>query len=900
MSGFGMVASRLDKASPVAPKGDRIRAVRACCPVHDDTKPSATLSVIDGTPRPFLAAKCFACGAGLREMVDAVGLDLHEVLSAHEREYGNGAVTPPQVAQERPQGLRRPGQGIGGDDATSRLEGLFECLPTKPVRRLGPPKLDLPGIGKVHARYPTPAMDKSVRPAACKYRVVHEDGGKRIGWAHEVTPGSWGHGAGDLDPKACLYGFDTLVALMRRQREGPDGGQPVNVLLVEGENVADRVNHAAAATGAWVVAVSPMAHPATDEAYRLLLGEIDESFGDRLVLAPDLDAAGYTKVATVIDQLDELIDDADPAVEVIDILAAVRGGSVPLGVDPWRSFDLADLPGDDDAVLVAVDRLVAVAEPVEDGKAWLAGVVAAGEPEPGSDADDELDRDGSDVPVEPMPPELARIFAGAGVDPASPDRFLERTEWPGYVLPQVIRSYVANHAEALNRSRPFVGLPVLTVLSAIAGSRVGVHLGNGWTELTNIWAAICAPPGMGKTPALRPAMLLAKVVDDAFEAGNTEAARENAAARARYEHDAKAYKASPDDREHPDEPERIPTRCLVVNDATKPAMVQVMADNPDGVLAFRDELASLVEQVADESGYEASFLAWKQGEEFGEHRKTRKGERASCSVCVLGGVQTGKLSSVLTPSRMGSGWGKRLYLALVAEEPPPREDSTPHDLVTPDLVGAACRYATRLRRLTDRFAEQGEVRVELAQEARELFGQVDRAFAHERRRMLAAGVSAHVRDFFGKAQGNVAGMALLLHLMRCVEEPKGRLDAGTLADAIVLVRYLMAETVHAWRHQGILARKEPSDRPEMADAVLRIVKSRSTRQVEAGGEPWIKTRDVCRGLPSRLSNAERSKDTVEAHLRWLVQSGELDLEHRQTRLGRGKPAPRWAPKGAGR
>ena len=62
--------SRLDKVKQTGPS-----KWIACCPVHDDTHPSMAITEIDGK----LLLHCFACHAGIDQIVNAIGLSISDL-----------------------------------------------------------------------------------------------------------------------------------------------------------------------------------------------------------------------------------------------------------------------------------------------------------------------------------------------------------------------------------------------------------------------------------------------------------------------------------------------------------------------------------------------------------------------------------------------------------------------------------------------------------------------------------------------------------------------------------------------------------------------------------------------------------------------------------------------------
>src|SRR5262249_47381474 len=95
----------------------------------------------------------------------------------------------------------------------------------------------------------------------------------------------------------------------------------------------------------------------------------------------------------------------------------------------------------------------------------------------------------------------------------------------------------------------------------------------------------------------------------------------------------------------------------VVNDTTYEALGEIMADNPNGVLAFRDELVSLLKTLdrEDNAAARGFFLsAWNGtgGDKFFRIIRGRTSIEAAC-LSLLGSTQPGRISGYLSRAISG-------------------------------------------------------------------------------------------------------------------------------------------------------------------------------------------------------------------------------------------------------
>ena len=77
---------------------------------------------------------------------------------------------------------------------------------------------------------------------------------------------------------------------------------------------------------------------------------------------------------------------------------------------------------------------------------------------------------------------------------------LEYKTFPLYCLPDVVRDYVQEHAEAIGVDPAFVAVPMLPVLAACIGRSRKVEIKASWDEPSIIWAITIGPVSSGKTP----------------------------------------------------------------------------------------------------------------------------------------------------------------------------------------------------------------------------------------------------------------------------------------------------------------------------------------------------------------------------------------------------------------
>lgn len=227
-------------------------------------------------------------------------------------------------------------------------------------------------------------------------------------------------------------------------------------------------------------------------------------------------------------------------------------------------------------------------------------------------------------------PDLPQDDCGAGDEPikwsepkAIPDGLLPVPPFDLAFLPKKISPWVADIADLMQCPPDFVAIPAMITLASAIGRKIAIRpqCNTDWTEVANLWGYIVGPPGSMKSPAMAEAMKpLRRLEANARSMNETALKAYQTAAddfKIRSEAAKSALKAAlkkdpnataPAPLEEPVEPK---ARRYVVDDATYEALGVILVDNPQGVLAYRDELVSLL-RTLDREEYAAArgfFLA---------------------------------------------------------------------------------------------------------------------------------------------------------------------------------------------------------------------------------------------------------------------------------------------------
>lgn len=225
------------------------------------------------------------------------------------------------------------------------------------------------------------------------------------------------------------------------------------------------------------------------------------------------------------------------------------------------------------------------------------------------------------------------------------------------MLPTLLFDFIDDVSLRVNCPPDFVAVALLAGLAGVIGRKYGVHpkQNDDWLVTPTLWAAMIGPPSSKKSPALGKVKTL---ID-------------------RIEKDLLRKAIDANDSLH---------RRIVVNDSTTSRLIDILANNPSGLLLIRDELAGLLVEMErkDRQADRAFMLECFSGNgAFTKDRVTTGHTRVEhCSLSIVGGIQPSRLQSIVDDTVSGKhddGLLQRFQLAVWPASPPSQyTDETPN------------------------------------------------------------------------------------------------------------------------------------------------------------------------------------------------------------------------------
>lgn len=247
------------------------------------------------------------------------------------------------------------------------------------------------------------------------------------------------------------------------------------------------------------------------------------------------------------------------------------------------------------------------------------------------------------------------------------------------LLPLSLRPWVCDIAERMQCPPDFPAVGAMVALSAVIGRKACIRpkRHDDWSVVPNLWGAIVGRPGVMKSPplaeVLKPLERLQSIASDLHrEATVDHEVKAKLDAMSAKSVDQKAQKLVAEGKieaardlmssassSQSDNPPAL--RRYRVNDTSVEALGEILIDNPNGVLVYRDELHGLLRSL-DKEGQEGSrafyLQAYDANQSYTFDRIGRGKNLHIDAVClsVLGGIQPGKLESYVRDA-VGGGSG---------------------------------------------------------------------------------------------------------------------------------------------------------------------------------------------------------------------------------------------------
>ncbi len=482
-----------------------------------------------------------------------------------------------------------------------------------------------------------------------------------------------------------------------------------------------------------------------------------------------------------------------------------------------------------------------------------------------------------------------------------PDGLPPVTAFDFDLLPDPVRPWAEDIVETMQAPADFAGVTVMAGLGTVLGRKIGIRpqQNTGWTETANQWALVIGRPGILKSPTIEAclapvkALAAAAIADFKKQAHDHGIADKIAKMRAEAM-EAQAKKAIRKDINAPvngyfelggdsagDDPQPVLHR-YISNDPSPAALGQLLIENPNGLLVYRDEIVSLLqsfEREGNEEGRGFYLTGWSGTSAYTFDRIVRGMNLHIPAVCIsmLGSTQPGKIAGYLASAVRGGagddGLIQRFGLMVWPDISSQWED------VDRPLRAESKRAAFQVFKTLDtmdpidRGAKQdvgfdGEPEnipyLRFDDDAQVLF----RSWRGDLERRLRSGeMHPAMESHLAKYRKLVPSLALITHLANSGRGPVGITAAMT---ALAWAEYLETHAKRAYASVTMPA-------VDAAKAIVARIKSGALGKVKASGTAKCFTRrDILQAEWSRLTDQEAVQKALDllVDLDWLSSTTE--------------------------
>ena len=441
----------------------------------------------------------------------------------------------------------------------------------------------------------------------------------------------------------------------------------------------------------------------------------------------------------------------------------------------------------------------------------------------------------------------------------------------------------------------------MVALAVVVGRKVAIRpkRHDTWAVIANLWALVIGRPGIMKTPAIEATFgpldrLMARALEEhdqamqRFEADKmaaklrAEAREKKARERLKNNHEANLG-----DLLTPSTLEAPTLRRYRTNDTSTASLGELLRQNPNGMLVYRDELVSLLKGLDKEDQAEGRgfyLTGWNGDSPYTLDRIGRGLHLHIPALCIslLGGTQPGRLAEYTGQAIRGGAADDGLiqrFGLMVWPDPVATWRNVDRP---PDHTAECIAYAVfdRLDRLDpasigaqqDRNLDGHPIGLPYLRFSAEALSHFQEWHEALEKRLRSGELHPALESHYSKYRKLVPALALLIYL---ADDGRGEIGEDATLKALAWAEYL--ET-HAHRVYGAVTQAEVA----AAKAILR--------RIERGDlQAPFTTRDVWRPGWAGLSD----RALVGRALELLADYGHLTVE--VDRATGGRPATRYRP-----
>jgi hypothetical protein len=495
----------------------------------------------------------------------------------------------------------------------------------------------------------------------------------------------------------------------------------------------------------------------------------------------------------------------------------------------------------------------------------------------------------ADVPTTDWPTPQAIEGALPPVAPYDPE-----------MMPLAFRDWIADTVHRMQCPPDYLATTLVTVCGSLIGSRCAVKpkQRDKWPVLANVWGMIIAPPSQLKTPTTSEVLRFMNPLEQSAQSEYKDSMQQWTVDNEALEGDRKRLKfalkskdetARSEAKKELTELEKTATpapklKRYKVNDCTQEKLAELCAENPQGLLSFRDEIVGLL-NTFDKQGHELArgfyLEAWSGDSSYTVDR-VMKGSFFIPNLClsVFGTTQPDKIRAYLADALDGNNDGLiQRFQLMVYPDPVHRNyvDETPDGKAWATAQSVICKLAE-----LDNFEALGAVKDHWDKMPAFRFEADAQELVKEWTIQLEAQISEGnntplMQEHFGKYRSLMPKLALIFHLVNVAQSPKlynGKIRRESAEMAVKWCDYLAS---HARRIYNGLGAKGADGAVNICARIMKrdLLDGFTLRDIQRKGWAGLNDNKTIAAALSKLEDAD-----------WIIKKAD-DSEPNQSG---GRPA----------
>ncbi|OYD06105.1 DUF3987 domain-containing protein [Paludifilum halophilum] len=408
--------------------------------------------------------------------------------------------------------------------------------------------------------------------------------------------------------------------------------------------------------------------------------------------------------------------------------------------------------------------------------------------------------------VIPLKPQESENMTVQEVEPIPLPKNPQVEPFPVDVFPEPVRRFLEEVGSSIGLPTDYPGVHALNFLGAGIGNTRVIELKKGYRQQPNLYSALVADTGTGKSPALEQAFEPILSIQKEYAQIYQNQLEEYDTAYRQYQAKVNEWKKKKDG-DPPTEPERPLMKELYVTQATMEALLRALKNNNRGIVLKADELSGWIGGMNQYKGGKGDdrehYLSLWSGSDVKVNRVRDNGEplfipKPFCSV--TGNIPPDILPTLNDEQGNEDGFIHRVLLAYPDSQDP--AEWTWEGISDQAIQGYADVFQRLYNLKPEMVGTESKPKIlTLTTAAKKWWAEW---FKIHIREMKDPDFSKKLRGPWAKMPNQLARIALIIHMTRvvCSEAEDGAVDEISLSRGIQLVRYFKSHIRKAYQELG--------------------------------------------------------------------------------------------------